>query len=224
MNAKPVIFLALAAFAGVALAANVRRPGATGEGAVDWPDPPSDPVSWLDATAGDWGPSAVLGEAAAVFDDVAQVVAGGDPMSGAQSLSYAGLQNLKQEEGFSSTRYWDHKGYSIGYGHLIRPGENLTYVTEPQGEELLLQDVAWAEAVVRAKVRVPLTQNQFDALTLFAYNIGAGAFGSSTLVRLLNAGDYGGAAGQFGRWVNASGKELQVLVERREREQTLFES
>lgn len=211
MNARAFAIVGLAAFAGAAWAARTR-PDAGGQG-VDWPDAPASPLAWLDAETGGWP--------AAVFDDVAAAV-GGAAMT--QRLSYAGLQRLKQEEGFSHTPYPDHKGYSIGYGHLIRPGESLTYVTREQGEELLLQDVTWAEDAVSAAVQVPLSVNQFDALVLFAYNVGAPAFRASTLVRLLNAGDYAGAAAQFPRWVYASGQVNQTLVARRDRERALFEA
>jgi lysozyme len=213
MNARAAIILGLAAFAGVAYAASRQRPDTSGEG-VDWPDAPSDPLAWLDATAGEWGPTAIFGDAAALF--------GGNVMSG--RLSYSGLAQLKDAEGFSHTPYPDHKGHSIAHGHLIKPGEDLTYVTREQGEQLLLADVTWAEEAVNASVHVPLTPNQFDALVLLAYNIGAPAFRSSTLVRLLNAGDYAGAAAQFPRWVYASGVVNTTLVARRDRERNLFEA
>lgn len=211
MDARPFAILALAAFAGVAWARVRAVPSGPG---VEWPDPPASPAAWLDATAAEW--------TAPVVDGVEQLLDEVDPMS-AQRLSYDGLQRLKTEEGFSATPYFDYHGNSIGYGHLIRPGEDLTYVTEAQATELLLSDVEWAERAVAGAVTVPLTPGQFDALVLLAYNIGAPAFRASTLVRLLNAGDYDGAAAQFGRWVKAGGATLGALVDRRERERQLFE-
>ena len=212
MNARALILIGLAGFATVALASN--RPDTSGQG-VDLPDPPADPVGALDQVLGDYGPSAIY--------DAVDAAVTGDVMS-AQQLTIAGLASLKREEGFAATPYPDHKGNSIGYGHLIKPGENLTYLTEPQAADLLLQDVAWAEAAVTGAVRVPLSPAQFDALVSFAYNVGAGAFRASTLVRKLNAGDFNGAAAEFPRWVNASGRPLPALIARRDREQSLFES
>lgn len=141
-----------------------------------------------------------------------------------QHMSGYGLGQLQSREGFSATPYSDHKGYSIGYGHLILPGENLSSVTREQAAQLLADDVAWAESAVRSSVLVPLTQNQFDSLVSFTYNVGAGAFKASTLLRKLNAGDYAGASGQFGRWINASGQPLAALVTRRDAERQQFEA
>lgn len=94
--------------------------------------------------------------------------------------------------------------------------------SEDTCRRLLREDVTTAVAAVRRSVRVPITQNQFDALVSLAFNIGAGAFHSSTLVRKLNAGDYRGAGEQFHRWVYAGGKRLNGLVKRRADEAALF--
>lgn len=71
-------------------------------------------------------------------------------------------------------------------------------------------------------VKVPLNQNQFDALVSFEFNIGYGAFNSSTLLKLLNQGKYIDAANQFERWVYANKKVLPGLVKRRAAEKELF--
>lgn len=71
-------------------------------------------------------------------------------------------------------------------------------------------------------VKVKLTQNQFDALVSFVYNVGVGAFRTSTLLRKLNNGDYVGAAAEFKRWKFGGGKELPGLVRRRKAEEQLF--
>jgi len=138
------------------------------------------------------------------------------------SLSARGLELIKRFEGFSATAYSDFKGYSIGYGHLMRAGENLSNISEEEASELLAGDVAWAERAVAAAVAVPITQNQFDALVSLAFNIGEGAFKRSTLVRLLNDGDYIGAAEQFDRWNKAGGQVNRALVQRRATERALF--
>ena len=86
----------------------------------------------------------------------------------------------------------------------------------------LRQDVAESERAVNQHVHVPLTQHQFDALVSFVFNLGAGNFRTSTLLKKLNARDYDGAAQEFGRWVQAGGKTLPGLVRRREAESALF--
>jgi len=83
-------------------------------------------------------------------------------------------------------------------------------------------DLKKFERTVNEAVTVPLNQNQFDALVSLTYNIGSGAFEKSTLVKKLNTGDYTGAANQYDVWVNAGGKRLQGLVNRRAKEKELF--
>jgi len=137
-------------------------------------------------------------------------------------ISPAGVDALKKREGFSAKSYPDHKGRSIGYGHLIKPGESFS---EPMSvntaTDLLYQDLQWAVASVWNAIQVPLTQNQFDALVSFVYNVGAPAFESSTLVKKINNLDPT-ATSEFSRWVNASGKRNESLVSRRESELNQF--
>lgn len=111
--------------------------------------------------------------------------------------------------------------WTIGYGHTknVTPGMK---ITEAGAEALLRQDMEWVENAVHSKVKVPLTQNQYDALCSFVFNVGAGAFGRSTMLRKLNAGDYEGAANEFPRWNKAAGKTLRGLTNRRLDEQKLF--
>jgi lysozyme len=75
---------------------------------------------------------------------------------------------------------------------------------------------------LRRYVKIPLTQGMIDACLSLMYNIGGGNFGSSTLVKKLNAKDYCGAADQFLRWNKAAGKVLRGLTIRREKERELF--
>lgn len=202
------VFLALAAVAGVALA-SVRRE--SGAGAITAAGEDSGP---------DWGPLPDLaGDAAAYLEDAVGNVTGEQ-----MHMSWDGLQRLADTEGFSAIPYADFKGKSIGYGHLIKPGESLSYVTRDDAMVLLSGDVADAERAVRTGVAVPINQNQFDALTSFAYNVGAGAFRKSTLLRKLNAGDYQGAAAEFPRWNLAGGQPLAALDARRAQERATFEA
>jgi len=89
-------------------------------------------------------------------------------------------------------------------------------------EILLKNDVAKFEDSVNVLVDVPLTQCQFDALVSFCYNLGASALKGSTLLKLLNAGDYDAAGGQFIRWNKCKGRELAGLTARRDAEQELY--
>jgi len=85
-----------------------------------------------------------------------------------------------------------------------------------------LQDVMVCEKCVGKFVRVPLTQNEFDALVSLTYNIGCSAFAGSTLLKLLNSSDYDGAAVQILRWDKQAGKPLAGLTRRRRAEKEMF--
>jgi spore coat assembly protein SafA len=141
---------------------------------------------------------------------------------GASGLSQNGLDMIKGFEGLRLSAYQDSAGvWTIGYGHTgnVKPGDR---ITQAQAEDLLQKDTAWAQQAVRDQVKVPLTQGQFDALTSFTFNLGAGALEKSTLLKKLNAGDYAGAQAEFGKWVHAGGQVLQGLVRRRAAEAELF--
>lgn len=138
-------------------------------------------------------------------------------------ISETGLALIRQFEGLRLSAYRCPAGIpTIGYGSTagVKMGQS---ITAERAEQLLREDVRQFEAAVSRLVKVPLTQGQFDALTSFAFNLGAKALEKSTLLRLLNAGDYSGAAAQFDRWVYASGKKLSGLVKRRAAERALFE-
>lgn len=103
-------------------------------------------------------------------------------------------------EGFAAKAYPDHKGNSIGYGHLIKPGEHFSTIDKAMGLKLLAQDLKTAMLAVKNAVKVHINQNQLAALTDLVYNIGAKAFQGSTLLRKLNNNDIAGAAAEFARW------------------------
>ena len=130
---------------------------------------------------------------------------------------------IKKHEGLRLEAYLPTPNdvWTIGYGHThtAKPGMK---ITEKQAEALLRKDIAWAEKAVNKSVVVPLTQNQFDALVSFVFNVGEGAFSTSTLLRLLNSGDYSGAANQFLRWNKQKRRVLNGLTKRREEERKLF--
>lgn len=155
-------------------------------------------------------------------NDAAPAGATAPAAGGANTLSAQGVDLIKGFESLRLNAYPDSAGvWTIGYGHTggVRPGDR---ITEAQAEAYLRQDTAWAQQAVRDRVTVPLSQQQFDALTSFVFNVGQGAFESSTLLRKLNAGDYAGAQAQFGRWVHAGGEVLQGLISRRAAEAELF--
>jgi len=95
-------------------------------------------------------------------------------------------------------------------------------LTDQQALDLLSQDVQPAEKAVNAGVKVALNQNQFDALVSFTFNVGVGAFTSSTLLKVLNQSQYGAVPDQLRRWNKAGGNVVQGLVNRRANEISLW--
>lgn len=134
-----------------------------------------------------------------------------------------GVALIKQFEGLRTCAYLDAAGiWTIGYGHTGEGVRSGVRVDAAQAEALLHEDLAAAEEAVRALVTQPLAQPSFDALVSFVFNLGAAAFGGSTLLRKLNAGDLEGAAAEFERWRYAGGRVLPGLLRRRIAERTLF--
>lgn len=112
--------------------------------------------------------------------------------------------------------------WTIGYGHTgpdVEPGMTCNAA---QAQAWLMGDIATAENAVHRLVTVRLTQDQFDALVDFTFNLGARNLATSTLLKKLNAGDYAGADAEFGKWNMAAGKVLPGLTKRRAAEAGLF--
>lgn len=140
--------------------------------------------------------------------------------------SAKGINLICGFEGLELKAYDDGVGvWTIGYGTTsingvkVKKGDTCT--TE-QAKAYLAQDLKKFESAVNTAVKVPLNQNQFDALVSLTYNIGSGAFKDSTLLKKLNAKDYKGAAAQFPRWNRGGGRVLNGLVKRRKIEMELF--
>jgi lysozyme len=142
----------------------------------------------------------------------------------------AGLSLIRQAEGLRLRAYPDPgtggDPWTIGIGttrypdgRKVRRGDTCT---PQQADQYLAHDLQGFERDVVAMVTVPLTGNQFSALVSFAYNVGVSALRNSTLLRVLNAGDYAGVANQFPRWNRAAGQVLPGLVRRRAAERDLF--
>lgn len=139
-------------------------------------------------------------------------------------VSEQGVQFIAQHEGFSAQVYNDPAGNpTIGYGHLVMPGESFPGgLTREQALQLLRTDLQTRVVPYLNQVRVPLTQNQVDALASFIYNVGGGNFSRSTLLQQLNAGKFQAATAEFGRWIYAGGRVQPGLVTRRAAEAALF--
>lgn len=144
--------------------------------------------------------------------------------------SIQAINIIKESEGFKSDPYLCPAGIpTIGYGStLYENGSHVKLTDDPITEEravnIMFNQLTGYENAVNRYVKVPLNQNQFDALVDFAYNAGVVNLQSSTLLKKLNAGDYAGAAKEFDKWVYGGGKKLGGLVRRRAKERTLFES
>lgn len=136
------------------------------------------------------------------------------------------LDLIKEFEGFASEPYEDVAGYRTwGYGHKQRKGEAApATISEADATRLLCNDIQTAECCVSDAVEVALNQNRFDALCSFVFNLGGHAFEGSTLLKLLNAGDYSGASGEFPKWCRAGQNQVPGLLRRRLAEQLLFDT
>lgn len=141
--------------------------------------------------------------------------------------SAAGRKAITQREGNKLTAYKDSVGiWTIGVGHTSAAGApKVTQglkITAAQSDEILSRDLKLFEAAVFKAVKVPLSQNEFDALVSLAFNIGGKAFAGSSVVKKLNAGDRKGAADAILLWNKACGRIVKGLVSRRKDERTQF--
>lgn len=142
-------------------------------------------------------------------------------------ISNVGLELVKHFEGKHLKGYLCPANVpTIGYGHtgLVdgRPIKIGMIITEEKADELLRQDMNKFEKAVESLVKVPLTQNQFDALVSFSFNVGSGALRKSTLLRLLNNGQYDEVPNQLMRWNKGGGRVLAGLTRRRRSEGHLW--
>jgi len=136
--------------------------------------------------------------------------------------SQKGVALINSFEGLRLTAYQDFVGvWTIGYGSTRGVTAGMK-VTVDQAEGMLQADLARFGAELEKLIKVPLNQGQWDALMSFTYNLGAANLASSTLLSLLNSGNYAGAAEQFLRWSRAGGQVLAGLVKRRAAERQLF--
>ena len=145
-----------------------------------------------------------------------------DVVSFIRHTSPEGIELIKNYEGFRKDAYLCPSGiWTIGYGHTATTKPGMT-ITIREGELLLKRDLQIFEQAVNNLVKVSLTQNQFDTLVSFAYNVGVGAFSNSSLLKFLNRGHHKTAAKELHRWVRGSNGKLPGLVRRRKAEYELF--
>lgn len=145
-------------------------------------------------------------------------------------ISPVGLKLIRESEGLFLKAYRCPAGVlTIGYGSTNRRGKHPELkpglrITKEQAEAMLLEDLIDYENDIKRLVKVPLTQNQFDALVSWQFN--TGALAKSTLLKVLNKGNYAAVPAQLMLWTKATvdGKkvELKGLVTRRRAEAALW--
>ena len=138
-------------------------------------------------------------------------------------ISIEGIALIKKFEGCRLESYKCAAGVpTIGYGSTKGIEMGMT-ITQEDAEQLLLKDIAEFEEFVLEASEMPLSQHQFDALVSWTFNLGGGNLNSSTMLKVLNTGDYENVPTQIKRWNKAGGKVLEGLIRRREAEALLFE-
>lgn len=138
----------------------------------------------------------------------------------------AGKKLIKEFEGFRAAAYICPAGVTtIGYGTTRINGSPVKMglkITTTEADQFLEEDLKTFEDVVNNSVSAEINQNQFDALVCFVYNVGGANFKKSTLLKLVNSGNFIEAADQFLKWNKAGGKTLPGLTRRRQAERDLF--
>ena len=133
-----------------------------------------------------------------------------------------GIELIKDFEGRRLVAYQDSVGvWTIGYGHTKTAHED-KLIIKSTADRLLAEDLAEFEKYVDTYVTVALTQNQFDALVSWTFNLGPGNLKESTMLKKLNQGLYAEVPDEMRRWNKAGGKVLEGLIRRREAEAKLF--
>ena len=137
-------------------------------------------------------------------------------------ISIEGIALIKKFEGCRLESYKCAAGVpTIGYGSTKGVEMGMT-ITQEGAEELLLKDIAEFEEFVLEASEMPLSQHQFDALVSWTFNLGPSNLRASTMLKVLNKGEYEDVPAQIKRWNKAGGKVLDGLIRRREAEALLF--
>lgn len=138
------------------------------------------------------------------------------------NIGTKGLEMIKHFEGLELNAYQCAAGvWTIGYGHTKDVQQGMV-ISENTANEMLVEELNEYESYITSLVTVELNQNQFDAMVSWVYNLGVGNLKASTLLKVLNAGDYAGVPAQMMRWNKAGGKVLEGLTRRRQAEADLF--
>lgn len=145
------------------------------------------------------------------------------PIRRSMKISIEGLSLIKKFEGLELEAYKCAAGvWTIGYGHIkdVKEGD---VITKAEADEMLVHEIEEYENYVNTAVNVPLSQNQFDAIVSWVFNLGNGNLRASTMLKVINSGDHAGVPAQIKRWNKAGGKVLEGLIRRREAEALLYE-
>jgi lysozyme len=140
------------------------------------------------------------------------------------NISQVGINLIKSFEGLELTSYKvdgaKEEYFTIGHGHYGADVKEDQKITPKQAEELLVKDLQKFVDGVNKLLKVPVNQNQFDALISFSFNLGLG--NTEDLTKLINKNNFAGASKLFPLYCHAGGQVLKGLVIRRKAEQTLF--
>lgn len=138
-------------------------------------------------------------------------------------INQTGIGLIKQFEGLRLKKYRCLAGYyTIGYGHVLLPNENLEAIDLIKAENLLQDDLDNLIVKITPKIQTKLNSNQFSALISFAYNVGIGSFQQSTLLRKVNTGIHLEVPQEFLKWIHINGTPNRGLLRRRCYEAALY--
>lgn len=140
------------------------------------------------------------------------------------STSPNGRKLIENFEGLRLDAYWDSYGgvWTIGYGHTGHDVNQTTHWSQQQADEALAKDLKSFESSLAQEIKVSISQNMWDALMSFIYNLGAGCLANSSMLALINEEKFEDAATHFNSYVYAGGVALPGLITRRASEKKLF--
>ena len=139
-------------------------------------------------------------------------------------ISEDGLELIKKFEGCETTAYQDSVGvWTIGFGHTKGVEEGQTCSIE-DAESMLADEMDEYEGYINDMVKVDLQQHEFDALVAWVYNLGPTNLGESTMLKVLNGGQFDRVPDEMNRWTRAGGEILEGLVRRRQAESLMFQN
>ena len=145
-------------------------------------------------------------------------------MRNKMKISEDGLELIKKFEGCETTAYQDSVGvWTIGFGHTKGVEEGQTCSIE-DAESMLADEMDEYEGYINNMVKVELQQHEFDALVAWVYNLGPTNLGESTMLKVLNGGQFDRVPDEMNRWTRAGGEILEGLVRRRQAESLMFQN